>query len=307
MEKVENGEKVIYWKGFELVAKDFKHSHEKGGRLGKLWLQDRKTGRIFLVKGCSNFNWEPFSEKLAYIVGKNLGLDILEYDILPISEFKGMLSNRNPFCKYVSICEKLDRRGCSITSVAEIKRAQNAIKDADEKKVTNREVMFDMLPDNYIDTMLLFDAIIGNQDRHYGNVHMLRSINGEMVGAPLLDNGASLLAGVPTILLLLAGNRVGELFNKSYTIEKTHDKQMHWTSKAISNISFNIPMKTLEIINEIQPVLDLMPKLRAKAVKKYIIYRMHKYLGMIKYSDNDEYLKLHRSKKIMKEREQSDY
>lgn len=307
MEKVDYSSMVIHWRGFELVAKDFKQSHEKGGRLGKLWLQDRKTGRIFLVKGCSNFNWEPFSEKLAYIVGKNLGLDILEYDILPISEFKGLLSNRNPFCKYVSICEKLDRKGCSITSVAEVKRAQNAIKEEDEKSVTNREVMFDMLPDNYIDTMLLFDAIIGNQDRHYGNVHLLRSTNGEMVGAPLLDNGASLLAGVPSILLLLAGNKVGELFNKSYTIEKTHDKQMHWTSKAISNISFNIPMKTLEIISEIEPVLELMPKLRAKAIKKYIMYRMHKYLGMIKYSDNDEYLKLHRSKKIMKEKEQSDY
>lgn len=304
---IDGSDLIINWNGFELIAKDFRHSHEKGGRLDKLWLQDIKTGRIFLVKGCSNFNWEPFSEKLAYIIGKNLGLDALEYDILEASMFKGLFNSRNPFCKYVSICEKIDRRGCSITSVAEIKRARNAIKDDDEKPITNREVMFELLSDNYIDTMLLFDAIIGNQDRHYGNVHLLRTDNGEMVGAPLLDNGASLLASVPTPLLVLSGNKVGEWFNKAFTIEKTHDLQMKWVSGSISNISFNVPLKTLEILNEMQPVLDLMPKIRAQAIKKYVVYRIHKYLGMIKYSNNEEYLKLHKTKWTARENEESSY
>jgi hypothetical protein len=152
-------EKIIYWNNMELEIKDFEHSHVNGGRLGKVWVTDRKTGRIFMVKGCSQFHFEPFSEKIAYIVGKNLGIDVLEYDILPAKYFKEVLPITNIFCPYVSICEKIDRKGYSITSVAEIKRARNALLQPGEKKITNREVMYELLPQSYIDTMFLFDAM----------------------------------------------------------------------------------------------------------------------------------------------------
>lgn len=272
-------EKVIEWKNLELVVRDFTGSHANGGRLSKLWVEDRLSGRVFLIKGSSVGNYEPFSEKLAYIVGKNLGIDVLEYDIIPSSYFEGIIEKG---CGYVSICEKIDRKGYFITSVAEVKRAQNAVLSLSGKKITNREVMYKILPVNYIDTMLLLDAIIGNTDRHYGNVHILRDNNGNMVGAPLLDNGASLLANVPLFAALTAGYKVGEVFNQSFTIEKTHDKQIEHIS-SLNNISFNIPVVTMNTLIEMEPVFSLMPKLRAKVVERYLIYRMRKYLGVIKY------------------------
>ena len=49
-----------------------------------------------------------------------------------------------------------------------------------------------------------------------------------------------------------------------------------------------------------------MPKARAQLIKKFIVYRLHKYLGMMKYDDNVEYFKKKRSSsKELKEQEES--
>ena len=291
---------VIKWGDKELVLHEFKRSHANGGRLEKFWVEDIKTGRQFLIKGSSSFSYEPYSEKIAYIIGKDLGMDVLEYDILPAKLFHGMVP-LNPMCKYVSICEKIDRKNYSITSVAEIKRARNIVKKTSDKPITNREVMFELLDAKYIDTMILFDAIIGNVDRHYGNVHILRSKDGKMVGAPLLDNGASLLAQSSVWITTLFGFKVGEWINRSSTMEDTHDKQIEYIQE-LSGISFEIVPKTIQILDEIQPVLDLMPKFRARAIKKYMVYRLHKYLGLMKRTNRPSNRKIDASD-IIKEKE----
>lgn len=298
-------ESVVKWEDKELIVHKFVKSHANGGRLGKFWVEDIKTGRMFMIKSSGLFSYEPYSEKIAYIVGKHLGIDVLEYDILPAKLFKGMLPI-NPLCRHLSICEKIDRKGYSITSVAEIKRARNALLREGEKPITNREVMYELLPQKYIETMLLFDAIIGNTDRHYGNVHILRGIDGEMIGAPILDNGASLLATNNIFGTLLAGLKVGRLFDKSYTLENTHNKQIDYIVE-LNGINFNIPVKTIQILNEIKPILDIMPKFRAIALKGYLVYRLHKYLGVLKPFNSKERKSLRKQAKErqMKEHEQT--
>lgn len=278
-------EKVVEWGDKRLVLHEFKRAHANGGRLEKFWVEDINTGRQFLIKGSSAFSYEPFSEKIAYIIGKDLGIDVLEYDILPAKKFKGMIP-LNPLCKYISICEKIDRKDYSITSVAEIKRARNIVRTEDEPYITNRSVMYELLSEKYIDTMILFDAIIGNVDRHYGNVHILRSNNGDMIGAPILDNGASLLAQTNMLIGSIFGFRIGEWVNRSSTMEKTHDKQVEYI-KSLSGISYSVVPKTLQILNDIEPTLELMSPRRAKAVRKYVVYRLHKYLGLIKHADKN--------------------
>lgn len=271
---------IVSYKDKELIVHEFNMSHAKGGRLSKFWVEDIKSGREYLVKGSMYFSYEPFSEKIAYIIGKNLGIDCLEYDIIPSKLFKGMIKT-NPMCKYLSLCEKIDRKNYSITSVAEIKRARNLVKDTDEEPITNRQVMYEILDQKYIDTMILFDAIIGNVDRHYGNVHILRSKDGELVGAPLLDHGASVLAQSPEIINFILGAKTAKFLNTSSMVEKTHDKQIEYIS-SINGISFNIVPKTIQILNELEPTFELIPKFRREAVKQYVVYRLHKYLGYIK-------------------------
>lgn len=297
-------EKIIKWKDFKFIVRDFELSHANGGRLCKLWVEDLNTGRIFLVKSSSKFSYEPFSEKMAYIIGRDIGVDVLEYDIIPAELFKDVMFI-DKGCKYVSICEKIDRKGFSISSIAEIKRAKNVVLADQNKKVKNKEVMYELLPKSYIDTMLIFDAIIGNEDRHYGNVHVLRSKKGEIVGAPILDNGASLLALRPIWELILFNKHVGHYCNKAYTIGATHDEQLK-NVEAVNNISFNITTKTMQILRDIQPTLDLMPKFRAKCIKRFIVYRLHKYLGMMKYGNSEEYInKAKGFNRLLRENEKS--
>ena len=279
-------ENTVIWGDKELVLHEFKRAHANGGRLEKFWVEDIKTGRQFLIKGSSFMSYEPFSERIAYIIGKNLGIDVLEYDILPAKLFKNILP-LNPFCKYISICEKIDRKNYSITSVAEIKRALNVVREEGEPPITNREVMYKLLDQKYIDTMILFDAIIGNVDRHYGNVHLLRGIDGKMIGAPLLDNGASMLAQSLTILNVLFGNKVGMMVDRSSTMESTHSKQIQYI-KSLHGISFNIPAKTIQILNDLEPTLQFLSKARQESVKRYLTFRLHKYLGYIKHNKEDD-------------------
>lgn len=283
-------QKAVYWGDKELITHDFVKSHANGGRLEKFWVEDRKTGRQFLIKGASYFSYEPYCEKLAYLIGKTLGIDVLEYDIIDAKEFDNM-SSVSPLCKHVSICEKIDRVGCSITSVAEIKRARNIVKKPEDANITNKEVMEDILPKQYIDTMLFFDALVGNVDRHYGNVHLLRDLDGEFVGAPILDNGASLLAQASLLGGMVFDINIGEHYNAACTIAKDHKKQIEYISD-IKNINFNIPSSTIEILYKIQPILNQMPKFRARMIKKYITYRLHKYLGMLKKNSKYENVKL---------------
>lgn len=294
---------IIKWNGKELVMHDFVKSHANGGRLEKFWVEDIKTGRQFLIKGSSYLSYEPYCEKMAYIIGKALGIDVLEYDILKAEQFKGM-NVLSPFCKHVSICEKIDRVGYSITSVAEIKRAKNAVKRPEDKAITNKEVMYELLEDKYIETMFLFDAIIGNVDRHYGNVHLLRDLNGNFVGAPILDNGASLLAQASFVGEMFYDIKIGEHYNVACTIANNHEKQIS-TIENLKNINFNIPAKTIEIIHDIQPVLSEMPRFKGRIIKKYIVYRLHKYLGMLKRDSqyNSVKLKHVNSSEIRKEKE----
>ena len=40
--------------------------------------------------------------------------------------------------------------------------------------------------------------------------------------------------------------------------------------ETVNGINFNITAKTINILNEIEPTLQLMPKIRANAVKKYL-------------------------------------
>ena len=282
-------EDIIHWKDKELIHLDPKASHASGGRLEKYWVMDKKSGKQYLIKGSLPFCYEPICEKLAYLIGSRLGLDVLEYDIIPISEVNGMLK-LNPLCKYVSICEKLDVRGLNMTSVAEIKRAINlAHKDEIDKgasEVKNFMVMYELLPRKYVDSMILFDAIIGNRDRHYGNVHILRDLDGNITGAPLLDNGDSLLSSWTTFEILLHWNNLVKKADESSCLEKTHFEEVKLI-KSLYGYDINIPVFTINVLMDLEPTLKLLGPIRREAIRKYLVGRIHYFLGLIKRAKAD--------------------
>lgn len=151
-----------------------------GGMLPKAWRMD--SDGIYLYKGgtsgFTNSGCEPYSEFYASQIARKMGLDAVSYDL---TMWKGILCSKcrlftDKKTSYVPIGDIVHRGGI----LACIK-------------------YFDTLGKSFGDairSMVVFDALTYQQDRHFGNFGVLRdSETGKIVApAPLFDNGISLFA-----------------------------------------------------------------------------------------------------------------
>ncbi|MCR4962554.1 MAG: XRE family transcriptional regulator [Firmicutes bacterium] len=153
------------------------------GMLPKCWR--RENGVIWLYKGgtegASNTGNEPYSEFYAAQIARLLEIDAIEYNL---SRWKGTLC---------STCKLFTSKALSFVPVGRIVRSggMQAVR-AYYQKLGAQFV-------KALDDMIVFDAVILNTDRHYGNFGFLvdsRS-NTIVAPAPLFDHGNSLLNFVP--------------------------------------------------------------------------------------------------------------
>lgn len=163
-------------------AKNMRTSPEltTGGMLRKAW---RFFGPddIWLYKGgtfgFANTGNEPYSEFYACRIGEKMGINAVHYDL---ENWMGILASK---CKlftdidtaYIPIGRIVTEGG--IDAVLDYYKEQG-------------EEFYEQLVD-----MLVFDAVIINEDRHYGNFGVLRdNKSGRIIApAPVFDNGVSLL------------------------------------------------------------------------------------------------------------------
>lgn len=149
------------------------------GMLPKCWRRINK--KVLLYKGgttgASNTGNEPYSEYYAYQIAKVLGINAIEYKL---SKWKGVLC---------STCELFTSKNVSFVPVGRIVRSGGfeAVKS-----------YYEGLGPHYMEAfhdMLVFDALIMNTDRHFGNFGFLvDSQNNQIIApAPLFDHGNSLL------------------------------------------------------------------------------------------------------------------
>ncbi|MBO6157715.1 MAG: XRE family transcriptional regulator [Firmicutes bacterium] len=149
-----------------------------GGMLRKGWR--RLDGKILLFKGgtsgAANAGNEPYSEYYSSQIGGQMGLNHIDYGLSYWK--KNLCSTCELFCdkytSYVPIYRFLDE--CSLRTVsAFLKR---------------------LGPDYYnsFADMLIFDALICNEDRHFGNFGLMvdNKSNTPCRFAPLFDHGLSL-------------------------------------------------------------------------------------------------------------------
>ena len=153
------------------------------GMLPKCWR--RIGGKIYLYKGAtsgaSNTGNEPYSELYAYEIGTALNMNVVPYKI---SKWKKQLC---------SACEIFTSKELAFVPIGRI------VKSGGMKAV---RAYYENLGQEYVDAlndMILFDALIYNTDRHYGNfgVFVDSKTNRIVAPAPLFDHGNSLfnLAG----------------------------------------------------------------------------------------------------------------
>ena len=148
------------------------------GMLPKCWR--RMRGKIYLYKGAtsgaSNTGCEPFSEKYAYLAGRQLGFNVIPYQL---KRWKGNLC---------SACELFTGKDVSYVPAGRI------IRTGGMKAV---RAYYEMLGDEFVrslNEMIVFDALICNTDRHFGNFGILTDsrTNRVISPAPLFDHGNAL-------------------------------------------------------------------------------------------------------------------
>ena len=148
------------------------------GMLPKCWR--RIEGKIYLYKGgtmgAANTGNEPYSEFYAYQIGKILGVNAVPYSL---SKWK------NTLC---STCELFTSKDVSFVPVGRIVRSggMQAVRAYYKKLGAEFE--------KALNDMFIFDALIFNTDRHYGNFGFLidSHTNETIAPAPLFDHGNSL-------------------------------------------------------------------------------------------------------------------
>ncbi len=149
------------------------------GMLRKAWRFVKGDG-IYLYKGgsegASNAGNEPYSEFYACQIADRMGLECVQYDL---ENWKGILASK---CKLFTNID---------TSFVPIGRILH--------KATLKTCLdyYQGLGNDFYEqlcSMLMFDALIYNEDRHFGNFGLLRDNHtGEIIApAPIFDNGLSL-------------------------------------------------------------------------------------------------------------------
>ncbi len=153
------------------------------GMLPKCWR--RLNGKVLLYKGgtsgASNTGNEPFSEYYAAQVAGAMGVNAIAYNL---SKWKGNLC---------SSCELFTSKDYSFMPVGSI------ITSGGFTAVENYHKKLGNAYTEALHSMMIFDAIICNTDRHYGNFGFLVDNHTNQIAAPapLFDHGNALfnLAG----------------------------------------------------------------------------------------------------------------
>ena len=150
-----------------------------GGMLPKAWRRIEGNG-IYLYKGGTsgavNAGNEPYSEFYACQIAQVMGLNAVQYDL---EYWKGVLASK---------CRLFTDINTAFIPIGRLVRSGGLKACLDYSAGLGRDFS------EAVCSMLVFDAVICNEDRHFGNFGILRdSRSGEITApAPIFDNGISL-------------------------------------------------------------------------------------------------------------------
>ena len=148
------------------------------GMLPKCWRRIKNSIKLYKggTSGASNTGYEPYSEFYAYQIAKIMGFNAIEYSL---TKWNGLLC---------SACDLFTSKDYSFMPVGRI------VTTGGMKAV--REY-YEALGEDFVkalDDMIVFDALVFNTDRHFGNFGFLidNKTNKIVAPAPLFDHGNAL-------------------------------------------------------------------------------------------------------------------
>lgn len=150
-----------------------------GGMLPKTWHR-MENGEIYLYKGgtsgAANTGNEPYSEFYACQIAQAMGLNAVAYDL---ERWKGILA---------STCRLFTDMDTAFIPIGRLVRSGGLQACLDYCAELGEHML------EAVHGMLVFDAVIYNEDRHFGNFGVLRDNRSGVIiaPAPIFDNGLSL-------------------------------------------------------------------------------------------------------------------
>ena len=153
------------------------------GMLPKCWRRQNGVVRLYKggTEGASNTGNEPYSEYYASQIAETLGVNAVSYSL---TSWKGRLC---------SVCKMFTSKELSFITVGRLvsKGGMSAVR-------TYCETLGKQFVDA-LNEMIVFDAVICNTDRHFGNFGFLvdSHANRIVAPAPLFDHGNSLFSLAP--------------------------------------------------------------------------------------------------------------
>ena len=253
---------LVAYTGVGSADKAFSTSPEftTNGMLRKAWRNIADDG-IYLYKGGTegavNAGNEPYSEYYACQIAKAMGLDCIEYDL---ENWKGILASK---CRLFTDIN---------TSFVPISRLIN------DRTLKNALDYYSSLGKEFYDalcSMLVFDAVIYNEDRHFGNFGVLRDNHtGKILKpAPIFDNGLSLFN-------FAMGDDINNLDEYAKTRTTPYGVSFEEVCKAIMGTKQKSQLrKLLNFKFERHPSINL-PEERLIAIEKQIAVRTRELMSI---------------------------
>jgi hypothetical protein len=252
---------LVAYTGFAQSDAAFSTSPEltTNGMLPKAWWFIEGDGISLFKGGTSGFantGKEPYSEYYASQIAKAMSIDAVHYDL---ENWKGILASK---CKLFT---DIDTAFIPIGRIVKTGGLDAVVKYYDGLGFADA-----------VRDMLVFDALIYNEDRHFGNFGLLRdNRSGEITApAPIFDNGLSLFAlAMPDNYANLAeyaatrspvyGNATFEGICRSYITPRQTEKL-----RKMLNFSF-----------ERHPKLNL-PEKHLSAIENHLRQRASQLIGL---------------------------
>lgn len=255
------------------------------GWLTKGWYYINNAPTEFLVKGNTKaqirtewtHGYEPYSEVMASNIAEFLGIPYVPYSLAEARHFPEVKAHG---IKHVSVCPSYHKDTYTTINLADYCSGQGL---SDGKGVGRRGKhknmdVYDFLQTSGIDLtmlykILMFDALVGNRDRHLGNIELFnpKYTLEPPHFVPLFDNGASLLGVVSNSTLALSG--VPHLLDKAHPFANNHRTQIKLVPR---NFLQHMDKQTLYngLVNAIEPVRPYLPPFRYKAILQFLHWRV---------------------------------
>lgn len=218
------------------------------GTRAKYWLIHPETEERYLFKIPKEGTGEAWAEKIASEIGKKIGFSMMDVNLAKRNNTiailaKNFVNDQEEFFEggdlFFTIAEDFDRYQLKYYDF------HNIVKFLSEYGL---ERDFIKIP--------IFDALIGNQDRHCDNWGIISSKDGYRL-APIYDNGASLgfqLKEERLKLMFQDANMFRAYSNRSYSLIGLKNKMKPKYLELLSEIKLHFPDEIQQYIEQLHNV-----------------------------------------------------